>query len=911
MIMEKKKYFAFISYSHKDSELAKWLQHEFEYYELPATLFNERKDLHKENLPESFRPVFRDEDELAGGELKPQIGEALADSEYLIVVCSPNSAQSVYVDSEIKEFISLSQKNKRRIFPFIVDGKPHQDDDNKEKECFPKTLRELSEDETDPIELIAGDIHATGRDHAFVKILAGTLNEKDVRFADLWNRYAIEKAEKERKEREDKENLLIAQSRFVAEKANIIIDDGDALLARCLALEILPKDLKNPNRPYTPEAERVLRKALKRHTGVFRGHSDCVNSAAFSSDNSNVISVSRDSAVIIWDAYSGSVATVLSNHTDVINSICFNGDRSLFVTSSNDNIAIVWDAKTYEMKYIIPHSSCVGFASFSPDGEKLATAAADSIVRIWDLNNMDKPIRELVGHSNAVRVVSFSPDSRYVVTGSDDYTLKIWDLESDGHDLYIKSLELHEFGVVRCASYNKDGSLIIATDDTRVYLLDVNDDYKLFCPPIERNGGAWWACFCPDEKMIATASYKDICLWKFDKTKRECKLIKSLVGHNSQITHLIFSDDGNRLLSSSSDETIRLWDLSQTKETIEYQSSVVSMALSPNDDVAIATSCAEQTRWFSVNNGEIILKEEQSWSSLLSDNNDCFVFVNSEGNTVYKSNGLRILRLSAKDFHPIRCPITMQTPQSFFPKEENVHFMAISPNGELAITAFKEGKMYLWKTKDGTIIKEFDETQNRNRRSIIGAFNPGNEIVATVAWEKTIQLWDTHTGEFVKELEMPHNYWGNSIQFSFDGKLIVSASQNHRAHIWDVETGKMIHNEMCYYTFEDRVLYADFSRDAKYIITTTANGKINIFETYSGLLIDTFDIFDSNVPFSRKAIFSNDSKKILILSDNGFKENSLLKVISFCPFEKIVERTRVKFKNRKLTDSEKRRYYIG
>ncbi len=57
MIMEKKKYFAFISYSHKDSELAKWLQHEFEYYELPATLFNERKDLHKENLPESFRPV--------------------------------------------------------------------------------------------------------------------------------------------------------------------------------------------------------------------------------------------------------------------------------------------------------------------------------------------------------------------------------------------------------------------------------------------------------------------------------------------------------------------------------------------------------------------------------------------------------------------------------------------------------------------------------------------------------------------------------------------------------------------------------------------------------------------------------------------------------------------------------------
>ena len=50
--MEKKKYFAFISYSHKDSELAKWLQHEFEYYELPATLFNERKDMHTDPFSE-------------------------------------------------------------------------------------------------------------------------------------------------------------------------------------------------------------------------------------------------------------------------------------------------------------------------------------------------------------------------------------------------------------------------------------------------------------------------------------------------------------------------------------------------------------------------------------------------------------------------------------------------------------------------------------------------------------------------------------------------------------------------------------------------------------------------------------------------------------------------------------------
>lgn len=116
----KYKYYAFISYSHKDTDWAKWLQHEFEYYKLPTTL-NGNKD-----IPKYFRPIFRDEDELASGELKSQISEALALSENLIVICSPNSAISLYVDNEIKEFIRIGKScgidNKKRIFPLIVDG---------------------------------------------------------------------------------------------------------------------------------------------------------------------------------------------------------------------------------------------------------------------------------------------------------------------------------------------------------------------------------------------------------------------------------------------------------------------------------------------------------------------------------------------------------------------------------------------------------------------------------------------------------------------------------------------------------------------------------------------------------------------------------------------------------------------
>ena len=393
--MNKKKYFAFISYSHKDSELAKWLQHEFEYYELPATLFDERKDLHKEDLPQSLRPVFRDDDELADSELKPQVSEALADSEYLIVVCSPFSAQSLYVDNEIREFISLSQENKRRIFPFIVDGKPHQDEEHKEEECFPKTLLELSEDKTDPIELIAGDIdiHEKGRDHAFVKILAGTLNDKKIHFADLWDRYAIEKAERERKEREDREKLQIVQSRFLAENANGLVEEGDSYMARMLVLIALPKNLQDPERPYVAEAEAMLSHALQYNTTILRGHTSVVFFAAFSQDGKKIASASGDGTIRIWDVETGTCIHVLVGHTWGVNSAAFSPDGKKVVSASKDSTVRIWDTETAACLQILEGGpASLLLVPLCLEGNGVVLESGDNTIRIWDFPPLQKLI---------------------------------------------------------------------------------------------------------------------------------------------------------------------------------------------------------------------------------------------------------------------------------------------------------------------------------------------------------------------------------------------------------------------------------------------------------------------------------------------------------------------------------------
>lgn len=176
-------YFAFISYSHKDEEWAKWLQHELEHYHLPAS-FNGCTD-----FPQELRPVFRVTDELGAGSLPEQIRQALNNSQNLIVICSPQTAKSVWVNQDVENFISLGKTE--RIFPFIVEG-------NSPSEFFPPALRDLPKDE----ERLGGDVSKNGRDAAFVKVVAGMLG---VGFDSLWNLYEKEKAEEELKLHEQRD----------------------------------------------------------------------------------------------------------------------------------------------------------------------------------------------------------------------------------------------------------------------------------------------------------------------------------------------------------------------------------------------------------------------------------------------------------------------------------------------------------------------------------------------------------------------------------------------------------------------------------------------------------------------------------------------------------------------------------
>ncbi|MCB8766055.1 hypothetical protein LJE19_19740 [Planktothrix agardhii 1809] len=82
------------------------------------------------------------------------------------------------------------------------------------------------------------------------------------------------------------------------------------------------------------------------------------------------------------------------------------------------------------MKTLIGHTESVFGVSFSPDGQRLATASDDKTVKLWD-STTGKEIKTLTGHTNSVFGVSFSPDGKLLATGSDDNTVRLWRLDFD------------------------------------------------------------------------------------------------------------------------------------------------------------------------------------------------------------------------------------------------------------------------------------------------------------------------------------------------------------------------------------------------------------------------------------------------------------------------------------------------
>lgn len=171
-------YFAFISYSSKDTAWGKRLQSRLENFRLPTTLCRQHQ-LEKKPL----NPIFFAPSDIQPGGLSKELQERLRASKNLIVIGSPNSAQSEWVGREIEFFHKLGRTD--CIHYFIVDGTPHSG--LPDTECFNPIVEQLGIPE-----ILGANVNEKtyrfswmNRERAYIQLISKLLG---VEFDEIWQR---------------------------------------------------------------------------------------------------------------------------------------------------------------------------------------------------------------------------------------------------------------------------------------------------------------------------------------------------------------------------------------------------------------------------------------------------------------------------------------------------------------------------------------------------------------------------------------------------------------------------------------------------------------------------------------------------------------------------------------------------
>jgi WD40 repeat protein len=386
---------------------------------------------------------------------------------------------------------------------------------------------------------------------------------------------------------------------------------------------------------------RVWDSDTGRKVSEYKGHSDFVNSAAFSPESSMVLSTASDAS--LWNSTTGGELARLQGHDgNVLNSV-FDSKGETIVTVSDDKTARLWDLAYLHTAVDLKRNEPSIKYTRIPDGHNLISMATGQILRVWQTDSsnrgasincavdasehnppdwlptvaLDKKgkqiltalaftttariwdtatgatIANLQGHSASVRAAAFSPDAANIATGSEDESVRLWDVASGK---LLATMNGHT-GVVAAVDFSNDGKKIASGGvDKTLRLWDAatgRPDKNI----LAHSGWINSVKFSPDSKRVLTASSDHTArLW--DATSGN--LLMTFKGHALEVDIARFSHDGTHLLTISVDRTIRLWEARTGNQIASLpiaEDKYWDAAFDDDDMQVVLTQGGELRRW--------------------------------------------------------------------------------------------------------------------------------------------------------------------------------------------------------------------------------------------------------------------------------------------------------------------------
>ncbi|MDE0637411.1 MAG: WD40 repeat domain-containing protein [Candidatus Poribacteria bacterium] len=529
-------------------------------------------------------------------------------------------------------------------------------------------------------------------------------------------------------------------------------------------------------------------------------------SPAFTQHNNNDITT--------WELPGGAMARL--GQGNLMGNVAFSPDATCFVMPTT--IGLWW----YNLSTMNPIAlsdtdrGIITAASFSPNGQWLATGDGDGIVKVWNVESsvcvdqMERDETEKPYH--LVSRLVFSDDSLYLAASSRrDYILYIWNPETG--ERVAKFHEETNFrwsrGTERPIAFSADGSLL--------------------------------ACTMPDDSLFASVDYQGrirssdhsfhkIAVWNMKTGER----IACLTEHTDFVYSLSFSPCGQFLASGGQDGTVRIWKVINwelANAFHNYGADRKQVFYSP-EGVLYAAGASESTvSVWNVASGEKSYTYQDEHHSIhgihVSNQNQlAFITVERELLTGFKTLSLKTSQVRTVNYTHIGTPDSLlispdgkilfsvcrgkgimlwdidnlsRPPTRFNTHGNHAKSVTVSPDGKLQAIVPDGITVKVWENRNAempitsfTLPEQKDTLHEQERQVTVVAFAPTRSLLACGDNDGMLYVWDVQQ-QYIRHAIKAYDGWIHSVVFSPNEKLLVSIRQDGPiSRLWNVESGEDI-----------------------------------------------------------------------------------------------------------------------
>jgi WD40 repeat protein len=521
-----------------------------------------------------------------------------------------------------------------------------------------------------------------------------------------------------------------------------------------------------------------------------------------------------------------------------------NGRRAVMYGPEHD--VDVWDTVAGKRVGHFSSVSELDSARISPDGQMLAYVPNQTEAFVIDVASGQVNTR-VGGRGRAISYFRFSADSTRLTTISVDQTVSIWnpmtgELLKSQRPKHSRAIAIELSPCFQRALYK--------TTEGKLYCWDLETENEVELPhAYPRGWHSFW--FSPKgDRVLAVEDYRSNTIHLWDAATG--RLIRTMSGHDNELTTHAFSPDGTRLATGSRDKTVQLWDVRSGERLAVlrgHRGWVSDVKFSPDGSRLVSGALDHNIHIWDAISGTQLAVLHGHTADVAS--------------VMYSADGTEIVSAARDgtvrrwDAHTVESGGVLRGHASY------VYRVAFHPDGELVASASWDGTARLWNATTGRQTASLPHGDEKVVTSV--DFHPGGRLLATRARD-AVRLWDVVTGAEVQCWRSPISSWRDTrAMFSPDGALIAAGCEKGVIRIWNVSNRSEV---AALRGHRDDVRDLAFSPDGRWLASAgeIADKTVRIWDLAT---MKSMQVLDGHTNTVYTVAFSSDGKWLASGSTDG------------------------------------------